>query len=146
MAKISIAEFTNKLSEIMPVITREFIKHQTPELERLNVTMPQFVVMDIVHRNGESNMTDLAHSISVTTAAMTGIVDRLVKNKYVSRSSDAKDRRIIRIYLTEKGVKVFKKTLCLRKQIFTKIYGILSEREREEYINILMHIRDYLKE
>ena len=108
--------------------------------------MPQFVILDILQRHGESKMSDLAKSLSVTTAAMTGIVDRLVREGYLRRESDPKDRRIIKIRLTAKGERAVTQILEKKKQMIIKMFGMVSQEEREEYLKILTHIRDHLKE
>ena len=91
-------------------------------------------------------MTDISRSAGVTTAAMTGLVDRLVKYAYVKRSSDPKDRRIVKIALTGEVSMTVKKMLDHRKKVVMKIFGLVSEAERDEYLRILTNIRDRLKE
>ena len=108
MSNLSLSEFSDQLVEIMPVISREFYKKQTGEFYKMKITMPQFVVLEILHREGQSRMTDLARLINVSTAAMTGIVDRLVRDGYLARASDPDDRRIIKVDLTVKGSKAVK--------------------------------------
>ena len=144
MAGKTLSEFCERVNEIMPVISREFLKHQTSEFFKAKLTMPQFIVLDVLHRQGESKMTDLANFMHVTTAAVTGVVDKLVKSGYVKRSSDPKDRRIIKIGLTAKGDSIIEKVLDHRKKIVMKIFGMISEDERLEYLKILEHIKSHL--
>ncbi len=146
MAAHTLSEFSDKLNEIMPVISREFLKHQTGEFYKAKITLSQFMVMDILHRHTESRMTDLARFINVTTAAVTGIIDRLVRDGYVKRQSDSRDRRIIKVSLTAEGNSVVQKMIERRKQVTRKIFGIITEEEREAYLKILEHVRDHLKE
>ena len=146
MSNLSLSEFSDQVVEIMPVISREFYRKQIGEFYKMKITMPQFVVLEILHREGQSRMTDLARLINVTTAAMTGIVDRLVRDGYLERSSDPDDRRIIKVDLTAKGSKAVKNIIDQRKQIFSKIFGVLSQEDREEYLKILVNVRDRLKE
>ena len=146
MPNLSLSEFSDRVSEIMPVIMREFYKQQTSEFYRMKITLPQFVVLEILHREGQSRMTDLARLINVSTAAMTGIVDRLVRDGYVARASDPDDRRIIKVDLTAKGSKAVKNIIDQRKQIFSRVFGVLSQEDREEYLKILISVRDRLKE
>ena len=146
MPNLSLSEFSDQVVEIMPVIAREFYKKQTGEFYKMKITMPQFVVLEILHREGQSRMTDLARLINVSTAAMTGIVDRLVRDGYVARASDPDDRRIIKVGLTAKGDKAVKNIVDQRKQIFSRIFGVLSQEDREEYLKILVSVRDRLKE
>ena len=146
MSNLLIAEFVDKVSEIMPVMMREFFRQETNEFYKLKITLPQFVVLDMLNRQGESKMSDLAHLINVTTAAMTGIVDRLVRDGYVKRTHDPRDRRIVNVALTVKGTSSVKEMINQRKKMTAKIFGMISQEEREEYLRILEHIRDHIME
>ena len=144
MSSISLNEFTDRIHEIMPVIIREFTKRQRDELYTGKITLPQFFILNFLNRQGESRMTDLAHFMDVTTAAMTGIVDRLVKYGYLRRIFDPRDRRIIKIRLTAKGLRLVKKVCQHRRNMIMKIFSRISEEERAAYLKILMHIHDVL--
>ena len=144
MQKISLAEFGDKVTEIMPVIVHQFMKSLSGEFYKVKLTLPQFIVLDILNGHGESKMTDLSRFINVTTAAMTGLVERLVRDGYVARTSDPKDRRVVKIKLTARGGSIVRNMIEKRKQMTMKIFGTISQKEREEYLKILMHIRDHL--
>ena len=146
MASLSLAEFADRVNEIMPVISREFLRHQSGDFYKMKITLPQFVVLDTLNRCGESRMSDLARCMSVTTAAITGIADRLVRDGYVVRASDPKDRRIVKVRLTAKGTSMIRKSIVQRKNMMMDIYGAISQKEREEYLRILAHIRDHIVE
>lgn len=146
MADHDISQFADKVMELMPVIAKEYVKHQVDEFEKLKITMPQFFVLELVNRQGEAKMSDLAKFVNVTTAAMTGIVQRLFKNGYVLRVDEPEDRRIIKIKLTSKGAKMVKEMMQKRKEITIKMFGSISQEEREEYLKILMHVHEHLKE
>jgi DNA-binding MarR family transcriptional regulator len=146
MAEHDISQFADKVMELIPVIMREYVKHQVDEFDKLKITMPQFFVLELVNRQGEAKMSDLAKFVNVTTAAMTGIVGRLFKNGYVLRASEPGDRRIINIKLTAKGAKVVKDMMQRRKDITIRMFGSISPEEREEYLNILTHVHEHMKE
>ena len=145
MPKISLAEFADSVSEFMPMIAKEFLKSQAADFYKTRITMPQFYVLDILHRRGESNMTDLAKDISVTPAAITGRVDRVVKGASVRRLHDPADRRIVKIRLTAKGENTVRRIVAKRKETMMSLFGVISEKEREEYLNILRHINDHIQ-
>ncbi len=146
MSILSLAEFANRVNEIMPAIMRELLRHQTKDFYKTKITPPQFIVLDLLDRHGECKMSVLAQFINVTTAAMTGIVDRLVRDGYVTRITDPKDRRVIKARLTVKGSNAVRKMSDQRKKISMKLFGMISQEEREEYLNILTHVRDHIKE
>lgn len=144
MSVIALPEFADKLSAIMPVIMREFSKKIGSELYQGKITLPQFIILEFLHREGESKMTDLARFMSVTTAAMTGFVERLVRDGYVERVFDPGDRRVIIIKLTGKGAVLVKKVNAQRRSTVINIFGQISQAEREEYLKILTRIHNIL--
>jgi DNA-binding MarR family transcriptional regulator len=143
--RLSISEFTEQVTEIMPAIMRELYKRESGKCCKMHITIPQLVVLDILTRDGESRMSDLARAINVTTAAITGTVDRLVRDGYVTRENDARDRRIIKVRPTSKGARIGKDAVKERKAVISKMFGVISQAEREEYLRILIIIRDRLK-
>lgn len=146
MSNLSLTEFADKVRDVMAVLTREFLKYQTSEFYKTKITMPQFIVMNFLSTHGESNMTDLAQFINVTTAAVTGMIDRLVRDGCVARASDPNDRRITRIGLTAKGSKIVKDIIERQRKMMMEIFGMISEVEREQYLKILEHIQHHIKE
>lgn len=142
MSQVSLSEFADKLNEIMRVIMRSSLSSQSSQFYKMKITMPQFFVMSFLDKNKESKMTDMANFLKVTTAAMTGIIDRLARDGYVVRSADPSDRRVIRIKLTSKGSKIVKDITDKRKQMTIKMFGTISDKERQDYLNILTKIKD----
>ena len=144
MVPLSLSEFADRMQEIMPVIFREFASRHSSELFKVKITMPQFLVLNFLNVSGESKMKDLAQGMYVTTAAMTGIVDRLVRDSFVQRTYDPEDRRIIKIRLTPKGLKLVKKVNQQRRQMIVRIFGKIPESDRQDYLRILTQVKDVL--
>lgn len=144
MSQISLSEFADKLNDMMPVIMKEFARRQTNELYKGKITLPQFLVLEFLETDGEVKMKDIAQFMHVSTAAMTGIVDRLVREGYVVRAFDAVDRRIIKAKLTVRGSSIVKKINEQRRDMTIRIFEKISETDRNEYLKILRQIRDIL--
>jgi len=144
MSQISLLEFADRMAEIMPVVMREFARRQVDELYRGKITLPQCLILEYLHQGGESKMTDLAVFMHVTTAAMTGIGDRLVRGGYLIRAYDPEDRRIIKVKLTARGNELVKKFTQQRRQMVIKIFGKISIEDRQDYLRILMQIKEIL--
>ena len=146
MSKVSMVEFADSINDLMYQISREYHKHASPEFYKIKLTLPQFMILDILNRRGESNMTDIANVMNVTTAAVTGLVDRLVRDGYAKRTHGLKDRRIIKVSLTGKGSKMVAAVNEHRRRMTIKIFSMISEEERKRYIDILAHICKHITE
>lgn len=144
MPQVTLSEFADKINEVMPLLAKEFTRRQPDELYKGKITLPQLLVLDFLNKQGESKMTDMAHFMRVTTAAMTGLVDRLVRDGYAVRVYDSQDRRVIKIKLTPQGSGLVKKINTQRRKMVMKIFGHISEADRQDYLRILLKIKDVL--
>ncbi len=146
MPEISLAEFADRLNRVLPAVISAFARRQKNELYKGKITLPQFLILDFLSRDTETKMTQLAGMMDVTTAAMTGVIQRLVRENYVSRNFDSSDRRIIRIKITAKGANLVTKINRQRREMVIDIFGRISEAERRDYLKILEHIHRILLE
>ena len=65
------------------------------------------VVFYLAH-NGPSSVSSIARDLCISKPNMTPIIDKLLECGYVTRYEDPKDRRVIRIEVTEKARKSLK--------------------------------------
>lgn len=144
MPAMSLSEFADKLNEMMPVIMKHHMKTQLSDMMESKITFPQMVILNILHEKGESKMTQLANAVNVTTAAMTGVVDRLVRDGYAQRTSDENDRRVVKVNVTKKGAGLIERINKHKKAMIMDMFGKITQKEREEYLRILMHIIEHM--
>ena len=90
-------------------------------------------------------MKDIAENFSVTTSAVTGLVDRMVKSDLLTREADPDDRRVIKVKMTENGKDLVGKIAKKRLDMVINVFGKLEQHERDAYIKILEKIYDISK-
>jgi DNA-binding MarR family transcriptional regulator len=84
-------------------ITHLFAFDRSDPLLTAHLTMPQFRVLLVLALRGGNASHDLAASMGVSLATITGIVDRLSAQDLVTRREDQRDRRVRRVELTPAG-------------------------------------------
>src|SRR4051812_20243342 len=87
-------------------LRQRFTDDQAHPLLEVNVTMSQLKVMIILARLGGASGQELAARTGGSLATLTGIVDRLVAQRLVTRREDLRDRRVRRLELTPTGVEL----------------------------------------
>jgi len=145
MSGMTMVEFAEKVSAVTPVIMREFMKHSYGDFSKLKVTMPQIFILSILERQDEARMSDLAKFLHVSTASVTGVTDRLVRDAYVVRERSTKDRRVVKIKLTQKGIRLINTLNDKRKKTIGKVFGKLSQSDRESYLRVLNQLKEGLE-
>lgn len=83
-------------------------KFYDQEMRRFGITRSQWVALVILTRDGAGGITqtEFAKGMEIGKAAAGGIIDRLEANGYVRRVADQQDRRINRVYVSDKGRQV----------------------------------------
>ena len=111
------------------------------------VTLPQAFTLKAVKEQGTAcRMSDLAAMRFHTPAAMTGIVDRLIHLDLVRRKSDANDRRVILLELTDRGraavASIEKKVQTMMRRFFDS----MPEKDREATMQMFLRLKAFLKD
>ena len=130
-------------------ITMQFGKlmsHQsTQSYEERTATMLQFSAFSFLKDHSNSTVGDLARFLQLSKSSATQLIERLVKAKFVERTNDQEDRRIIRLVITEEGKKEF---LTLKKDFMEKMQRIFSKipaKDLRELIRIQTNLVETLK-
>ena len=142
MTPIPLPEFADKLSQLMPEIARGTLRREAVELTSGHITLPQFFILNMLEKEDALRMTDIARTLGVTTAAATGIVDRLVKSSYAVRVYDTRDRRIIKIRLSPQGRELVLRINKQKKHNIIEIFGRIPSEDRDSFLKILMRVHE----
>ena len=142
MENNSLSKFADEINDLMPLLLREFGRRQAKELCKNKITFPQFFLLDYLNKHGSSTMTTLAKFMGVTTAAMTGIIERLVESGYCQRVYDANDRRLIRMKIASSGQRIVKKVNQERRRMIIDIFSKLPSKIRQDYLRSLRYIHE----
>lgn len=82
---------------------RSCILRLSPELTRGKVSFPQFFLLAYLAEEECLSMSNIAKMMGHSTAAATGMVDKLQELGHLKRYSAAADRRKIMVRITEQG-------------------------------------------
>jgi DNA-binding MarR family transcriptional regulator len=69
----------------------------------MQITHSQWIVLQIVKKNVNISIKDLAGMLGITSSATTQIVDSLVNKEFLFRKRNPDDRRVLKVALTEKS-------------------------------------------
>ncbi len=109
-----------KIADFILFSQREFLLNLSKDLSRGNISFAQFYLLSYLSASRELTMTDIARKMGHSTAAATGLVDRLEKLGYVERMHAADDRRKVMVSITTKGI-----------ELVGKLRGALQDRVAE---------------
>ncbi len=115
-------------------------------VSRWSLTLPQFDVLAELARADAGGFTfiELSRLLLVTSGNLTGIVDRLERQRLVKRRPDSQDRRVIRVALTERGRQVTNQVLPAHAGDIEEILSFMSRSDLNLLNTLLGRLRDGL--
>ena len=135
-------EFSSRVAQALPSMHLALVKSQPSFLSNTHLTMPQLMFMETLRILGPSKMSDLSKTLGVTKSAVTGIADRLIKSRYLTRSSTKTDRRVIMLDLTTRGKVLSQRMARHRLQMIRDLFKDIREKDRTKYLDILAKIKE----
>lgn len=125
----SVKADADRLADFVLFTQRSCILNLSTELNKGNVSFPQFFLLTYLSSEEYLTMSDIAKKMGHSTAAATGLVDRLEKLSYVERVHAAEDRRKIMVRITAKGIELVAK---MRTEIANDLVGILAGMDEDQ--------------
>jgi DNA-binding MarR family transcriptional regulator len=87
------------------------------------------------------SMNALSKLTGVKSSTLTQITDKLVKKQHMTRISSEKDRRVVMVHLTSKGLHVWKRQIEVKKKVIDGILSTLHFEEQVALMNALIKIK-----
>ena len=132
-----------RLADIFTGLQRNFMLTLSKELQRGDVSFPQYFLLGFLELKGELTMTEIAKKMGHTTAAATGLVDRLEKLGHVERGHAKTDRRKILVKITPSGKGIVSEVRDDMIANLLKMMAHLEPDEQRMWVTIYEKITKY---
>ncbi len=112
------------------------------ETRGLGVTQIQYAALIAILDHPGIDATRLSELISFDRATIGNVVGRMEARGLVRRSSDKKDRRAKRIFVTARGQKTIKRVARVAPHIGPRILARLNSADRKRLVQLLRQLVD----
>ncbi len=109
------------------------------------LTGPQVTVLKLLEGVGDLSLSELSERIQARNSTITGIVDRMQRDGLVKRRRSERDRRVIEIVLTERGIQLAKAIPVQPMEMFASALRSLNRDDRESLRRILRAMSDHVR-
>jgi MarR family 2-MHQ and catechol resistance regulon transcriptional repressor len=97
----------------------------------MGIGLSDFMILEALLHKGSMSMSQLGEKVLLANPSMTAAVDRLEKLGYVSRCSDANDRRVRTVDLTKEGRRVIRKIFAQHELDLEEVMAGVCPTHRE---------------
>ena len=115
-------------------------------LRTANLSMPQYNVLRILRGAGRQGLTcrETGERMVHRVPDVTRLLDRLEKRGLVEREREKKDRRIVRVRITQEGLNVLAPLDGPIEEMHRKQLGHLGETRLQDFIQLIEEARNGL--
>lgn len=124
--KPTVKKLASDVADFIMYTQRSFLLDLSKELNRGNVSYAQFFLLGYLASEDYLTMTDISRKMGHSTAAATGLVDRLEKLGYVQRLHASDDRRKVMVQITKKGLDLVQE---LRENIASNVAELMANQD-----------------
>jgi DNA-binding MarR family transcriptional regulator len=137
-------DFTKLWCFRISALSRRISRSYNNQCLKFGITASQsFVIFDLLANEG-SSVKDIALHIQLDSPAVTGLIDRLLKEELVERKEDPSDRRSLQVYLTAKGRKLAEDLRPVGIEYNQYIRDIFTPDEEESFEKCLSKLESKL--
>lgn len=111
-----------------------------------DLTIKELHAVDAISMYDHQTVSQVAKKLHLTPGTMTAITDRLIKKGYVERKRDKADRRIIRLYLTNKGRVLYRAHRAFHNMMVKSFLKGMDAEELSIVNKAIHNLEDFLNE
>ncbi len=135
----NVARFEQALNRLIKYIRTQASAYEA-EAPGPILSGSQRTVLRALINGGPCPVSEVAGHLGVTLSAATGLVDRLVKAKLVTRDRDQADRRVVWVKITPEGESAVRSSEARLRAAIRKLVQDLPEGDLSRLCDILERI------
>ena len=122
--------------------------HAAGVLRQYDLTMVQMGALTLLNMkgNGECTFKEFEQLLHLAQSTTVEIVKRLEQKNYVTTFTDAQDKRIKKVRITQVGIDLSDRTVDMVRGMNRKMFSGLSEEEIETFVNVTKKIYTNIQE
>lgn len=134
----------NNLGFQIVVTARSMKRALEIELNENGITSSQYAVLAILWKHNGLSLTDLGKLLYFDNPTITGIINRMARAKLIRRMRDRSDRRVIKVYLTPKGLELQSIVPKIAKTVNRKAVENFEESEKKAILDLTKRLHKNL--
>ena len=138
-----------ELNDILVDTFRVILKVEEQALKntgRIDLTINELHLLEAVGKRKEGRtISDIAEELNVTLPSVTIAINRLVKKKYVEKTKDGNDGRMVYVTLTKPGQKMDRFHKFFHEQMIHDIGLEITEEEKLVFLKGVRRINQFFR-
>ncbi|WP_304341559.1 MarR family winged helix-turn-helix transcriptional regulator [Metaclostridioides mangenotii] len=125
-----IAELKNKILRAVGALSRTINTLNDNKYKKFNIQKGQYIFLTRVCENPGINLIQLTSTLKIDKTTTTKATQKLIKENYITKKIDTDDKRISRLYPTEKALEIYNVIIAEENRSIDICFKDFSENEK----------------
>lgn len=130
----------NSLGFLLTRTARALKRALDSKLVEHNLTATQYIVLARLWEEDGVSLTELGERLYFDNPTLTGVVDRMERDGLLERRRDRDDRRVVRVFLTERGKDLQQTIGRLAEETDGEAWNDSTASQQKEFLEHLQRI------
>jgi len=117
----------NQLCFSLYAASRAISRMYRPLLDELGLTYPQYLVLLVLWERSQSTVKELSETLDLDSGTLTPMLKRMETANLVERKRSTEDERIVVIRITDSGLALRERAVCIPQSLFASSSLPLAE-------------------
>ncbi len=132
------------IHQLMDRVSHMFFSRHFSLLEQIDVHPGQVPLLLTVRDESGLSQKELANKLFVSAPTITVSMKRLENAGLIEKTPDEKDARIMRVYITQKGIETAQELRSITEKLEEEMFEGFTIEEKIVFRRLLLQIRDNL--
>lgn len=115
---IEALKLDNQLCFSLYAASRAISRMYRPLLDELGITYPQYLVLLVLWERSQSTVKELSETLDLDSGTLTPMLKRMEAAGLIARQRSPEDERIVNVRITEAGLALQEKAVCIPQTLF----------------------------
>ena len=134
-----------ELHRLLSRVYRTHYRRSFAEFSKFGITQGQPRILNFLARADGCMQRELAEHCNIEPATVTSALGTMERDGLIARLPDAADRRVTRVFLTDKGRDAQRRVMAVFGALEDECFRGFSEDEREQAMRLLSRMHANMK-
>lgn len=136
-----------RLNDIMVSLFNTVLRQEEEAVQSAsfgNLSITEVHTLAAIGTGRAKTMTHVANILGIKVSTLTTAIGKLVKKGYVERLRDEKDRRIVKVYLTESGIDAVREHEDFHESMIREAIAQIPREDVSKFVSSIENISNFL--
>ena len=130
---------------IMGIVLHKMLNTAKGMYQEFDLNRSQAAILFTLHRRKSISQKELARELNMTAPSITSAIQKMEREKYITRETDKSDQRVMRLTLAERGKACIQSDKNVGERMDEIIQGGMSLEEQLLFRRLILQVKDNLE-